>query len=41
MKILINMNLAIYSLKCIDEAKKVIYHKLNVLNTIGKANLYK
>ena len=27
--------------KCIDEAKKVIYHKLNVLNTIGKANLYK
>ena len=25
--------------KCIDEAKKVIYHKLNVLNTIGKANL--
>lgn len=22
--------------KCIDEAKKVIYHKLNVLNTIGK-----
>lgn len=27
--------------KCIDEAKKLIYHKLNVLNTIGKANLYK
>lgn len=27
--------------KCIDESKKVIYHKLNVLNTIGKANLYK
>ena len=27
--------------KCIDEAKKVIYHKLNVLNTIGNANLYK
>lgn len=27
--------------KCIDEAKKVIYHKSNVLNTIGKANLYK
>lgn len=27
--------------KCINEAKKVIYHKLNVLNTIGKANLYK
>ena len=27
--------------KCIDEAKKVIYHKFNVLNTIGKANLYK
>lgn len=27
--------------KCIDEAKKVIYHKLNVLNTIGKVNLYK
>ena len=27
--------------KCIDEAKKVINHKLNVLNTIGKANLYK
>lgn len=27
--------------KCIDETKKVIYHKLNVLNTIGKANLYK
>lgn len=27
--------------KCIDEAKKVIYHKLNVLNTISKANLYK
>lgn len=27
--------------KCIDEAKKVVYHKLNVLNTIGKANLYK
>ena len=27
--------------KCIDEAKRVIYHKLNVLNTIGKANLYK
>ena len=27
--------------KCIDGAKKVIYHKLNVLNTIGKANLYK
>lgn len=27
--------------KCIDEVKKVIYHKLNVLNTIGKANLYK
>ena len=27
--------------KSIDEAKKVIYHKLNVLNTIGKANLYK
>lgn len=27
--------------KCIDEANKVIYHKLNVLNTIGKANLYK
>lgn len=27
--------------KCIDEAKKVIYHKLNVLDTIGKANLYK
>ena len=27
--------------KCIDEAKKVIYHKLNVLNTIGRANLYK
>lgn len=27
--------------KCIDEDKKVIYHKLNVLNTIGKANLYK
>ena len=27
--------------KCIDEAKKVIYHKLNVLNTNGKANLYK
>lgn len=27
--------------KCIDEAKKIIYHKLNVLNTIGKANLYK
>ena len=27
--------------KWIDEAKKVIYHTLNVLNTIGKANLYK
>lgn len=27
--------------KCIDTAKKVIYHKLNILNTIGKATLYK